>query len=302
MTCHGILPVFKPKGLTSHDVVAKVRRLAGQKKVGHTGTLDPEVEGVLPVCLGQATRIAEYIQAMPKRYRGSFMVGISTDTEDQTGEITAKADSVEKLDHPCVEAIFSRFTGEIEQVPPMYSAVKIKGKKLYELAREGKEIERPSRKVFIYELHLLGIEDTPYPKISFDVLCSKGTYVRTLCVDLGRALGYPAHMTGLVRTQSGPFHLEDCWMLEELAQAAEQQKLGEYLVSPGDALSLWPSLVVGDEDVKRVLDGWELRFSGLPASGSLVRVYSESGRFCALYRVMPGGLAKPEKVFREVEC
>ncbi|MGA9175553.1 MAG: tRNA pseudouridine(55) synthase TruB [Thermoactinomyces sp.] len=301
MTYHGILPVYKPKGVTSHDVVARVRRLTGQKKVGHTGTLDPEVEGVLPVCLGQATRIAEYIQAMPKRYRGSFVVGISTDTEDQTGEIVDKIESVEKLDYAYVEEIFTRFVGEIDQIPPMYSAVKIKGRKLYELAREGKEIERPSRKVNIYELHLLGVENGPFPKIDFDVLCSKGTYVRTLCVDIGRALGYPAHMTSLVRTQSGPFYLDDCHTLEELSWAAQQQKIEEYLVSLGEALSLWPSLVVDDDDANRVLDGWELRLSGPPTSESLVRVYSESGRFCALYRLMPGGSAKPEKVFREVE-
>jgi tRNA pseudouridine55 synthase len=185
----------------------------------------------------------------------------------------------------------------------MYSAVKVNGRRLYELARQGKEVKRPARKVTIYELRLLYLTQEEYPQITFDVLCSKGTYVRTLCVDLGRALGYPAHMASLVRTQSGPFHLEDCFTLHELKRRAEQGTLGECLTSIDEALSGWPSLVVSEEEAKRVLDGWKIELPDPPAGSKdhLVRVYSETGRFCALYRLCPDGFAKPEKVFREVE-
>lgn len=303
MKCHGILPVRKPKGYTSHDIVSIVRRLTKQKKAGHTGTLDPEVEGVLPVCLGQATRLVEYLQDRPKRYQGVLKLGISTETEDQTGKIVEQAEYVGRIEPEQAEAVFSRFVGTIEQVPPMYSAVKIGGRRLYELAREGIEIDRPSRTVHIYELKLRKIAEGVYPEIAFEVLCSKGTYIRTLCVDIGKKLGYPAHMTSLVRTQSGPFRLEDCYTLDELEQISEQNAWQNHLTRLDEGISFMPSLTIGDEDVQKVYDGWKIQ---IPESdkkfreNQLVRVFTSSGIFCAVYRII-ADLAKPEKVFRDVE-
>ncbi len=304
MKCHGILPVRKPKGYTSHDIVSIVRRLTKQKKAGHTGTLDPEVEGVLPVCLGHATRIVEYLQDLPKRYRGILKLGISTETEDQTGKIVEQAEHVAPIGADQAEAVFSSFEGTLEQVPPMYSAVKIGGRRLYELAREGIEIDRPSRTVHIFELKLQGIKEGAYPEIAFEVLCSKGTYIRTLCVDIGKKLGYPAHMASLVRTQSGPFHLEDCFTLDELEQISGQSTWQNYLTRLDEGISFMPSLTVDNEDVQKVYDGWKIQ---IPASdkkfmeNQLVRVYTCSGVFCAVYRIISDDLAKPEKVFRDVE-
>lgn len=303
MTKHGIIPVYKPRGMTSHDVVGKIRRLAGQKRVGHTGTLDPEVEGVLPICLGQATRLVEYIQELPKRYRGSLILGIATDTEDQTGEVIEEVD-VPNISSQAIEEVFTRFLGTIEQVPPMYSAVKVDGKRLYDLARRGVEVERPTRQVTIYQLQCKRVIQGKRPQIDFDVVCSKGTYVRTLCVDIGRALGIPAHMTSLVRTESGPFRTADCFTFSELEHVAEKGSWEEVLTPLDAVLGHFPSVILEDEDAIHALDGWSLQIDfqkGESSHHSLVRVYSESGRFCGLYRLgVP--LAKPEKVFRDVDA
>jgi tRNA pseudouridine55 synthase len=294
---HGVLPILKPKGCTSHDVVNQIRRLTKIKKVGHTGTLDPEVEGVLPICLGQATRIAEYIQDMPKSYRGSLRLGIATDTEDHTGQVIEQK-TVPPISPERIEQVFHQFHGQIEQVPPMYSAVKVGGKRLYELARSGKTVERKSRTVTIYSLSLIRVEKGEFPVIHFDVTCSKGTYVRTLCVQIGQALGLPAHMNSLVRTKSGPFHLEDCYTLDELKTVDWE----EVLIPIDEVLGLYPVCFVSDEMQSRVWEGWTLETDEISTQGSLYRVYSESGRFLALYRQQPSThLLKPEKVFRDVE-
>jgi tRNA pseudouridine55 synthase len=301
VTYHGVIAVFKPKGYTSHDMVAKMRRLTGQKKVGHTGTLDPEVEGVLPICLGQATRIVEYMQMLPKRYRGSMQIGISTDTQDQTGKILAEK-PVRSLDRTAIERAMQQLTGEVEQVPPMYSAVKVQGKKCYEWARQGKEIQRPVRKVVIYAFICTSYTTGEYPIITFEVQCSKGTYIRTLCVALGEHLGYPAHMTSLLRTESGPFRLEDCFTLEALQQIAQQASWSQVLSPLDQVLVSFPSLIVPEEDTRRVLNGRPLQLEmNALSTPSLVKIYSETGIFCALYRVDESGWAKPEKVFRDVE-
>lgn len=296
---HGILPVFKPKGYTSHDVVRYVRRLVGQKRVGHTGTLDPDVEGVLPLCLGQATRLVEYLQDLPKKYQGTLTLGISTDTEDQSGRVLARQ-PVSHLDEAEVSRVFEQMTGEIEQIPPMYSAVRQKGRRLYELARKGQIVERQPRKVQIYQLDLLTIESSTYPQIQFSVCCSKGTYIRTLCVDIGQKLGYPAHMSQLIRTTSGPFHLEDCLTLAELETVAKDDGWNQVLSSLDEGLGHLPSLIVEQSHKHRIWDGWELYSDVKPNRSTLVRVYSEQGEFCALYRLEPTGFAKAEKVFREV--
>jgi tRNA pseudouridine55 synthase len=299
MTLHGIIPVWKPKGLTSHDVVNRIRRLAGQKRVGHTGTLDPEVEGVLPICLGQATRLVEYIQDLPKRYQGTMTVGIATDTEDQTGKIVEKVDNVPNTFS--LDDIVRDFQGIIEQIPPMYSAIKIKGERLYELARKGLITERPSRNVTIYQLDIEQVESDTYPVLAFDVTCSKGTYVRTLCVDIGRSLGYPAHMSNLIRVQSGPFQSADCYTLDELGFAKEEGTFEQTLVAMGEAMCHLPAIVVNQEDGQRVLDGiifeWDETVN--VSASNLVRIFDESGRFCAIYEIHHQDL-RPVKVFRDV--
>ncbi|MCH5586256.1 tRNA pseudouridine(55) synthase TruB [Shimazuella sp. AN120528] len=299
MTLHGIIPVWKPKGLTSHDVVGRIRRLAGQKRVGHTGTLDPEVEGVLPICLGQATRLVEYIQDLPKRYKGTMVLGVSTDTEDQTGTIVEQVEVTTDL-FP-LEKVIDHFQGEIEQVPPMYSAVKIKGERLYELARKGKVIERPSRRVTIYRLDMKQIGSKDYPMFSFDVTCSKGTYVRTLCVDIGKFMGYPAHMNKLIRVQSGPFQIADCYTFDELDTAKDHGSFSDTLVAMDEALCHLPAVVVSQEDGKRVLDGnvfdWDASLDN--SSSTMVRIYDETGRFYAIYEIHHQEL-RPVKVFRDV--
>ncbi|MFC4077877.1 tRNA pseudouridine(55) synthase TruB [Salinithrix halophila] len=297
---HGVIPVRKAPGMTSHDVVSRLRRLAGQKRVGHTGTLDPDVEGVLPVCLGQATRIAEYIQQMPKRYLGTLVLGVSTDTQDASGQLIAQVAKVECSPEE-VDAAFARFTGEIEQVPPMYSAVKVGGRRLYDLAREGKEVERKPRRAIIHSLVRTGFEEGPHPRVNFDVRCSKGTYIRTLCADIGDSLGVPAHMSHLTRVESGPFTLEDSVSLEELEAIAARGNWEDVMAAPGDTLVHFPALLLPDEDYDALMNGgsveWEEAFSLLPG-GRLLRVYTEDGRFCGLYRQVDERTAHPEKVFR----
>uniref|UniRef100_UPI003D1D4481 tRNA pseudouridine(55) synthase TruB n=1 Tax=Kroppenstedtia sanguinis TaxID=1380684 RepID=UPI003D1D4481 len=299
MMLHGVIPVNKPAGLTSHDVVNRLRRLSGQKKVGHTGTLDPAVEGVLPICLGQATRIAEYIQSLPKRYRGTLTLGVATDTEDQTGEVLEEQ-PVGPLEPERIDAVFRKFTGEIEQIPPMYSAVKVEGKRLYEWARQGQQVQRRSRRVTIYSLERTGMEEGEQPRIHFDVRCSKGTYVRSLCVDVGKELGYPAHMSRLIRTESGPFMLEEAFDLDRLEQVANSGEWGSVLTGIGEALRHLPELIVPQSLYTSVMNGRLLHPEQREAlaTGTLFRVSSEEGQFCALYRMKDEGTAKPEKVFR----
>jgi tRNA pseudouridine55 synthase len=301
MTIHGIIPVRKAPGMTSHDVVARIRKLTGQRRVGHTGTLDPDVEGVLPVCLGQATRIVEYVQELPKQYLGTMVLGRSTDTEDASGEVLEDR-PVDRIDPAIVNEVFQRFHGTITQVPPMFSAVRVKGKRLYELAREGKEVKRPSRQVTIYRLRATRIQpEGPYPEVDFDVTCSRGTYVRTLCVDIGKALGYPAHMARLIRVKSGPFVLEDAVTLEELAEVAADGRWDEVLHPIDAVLGHLPAVVVSGRAESGVLNGQPLEcdlVDGCDWEGRLIRVYGDTHGFCGIYRLNDDGVALAEKVFR----
>lgn len=201
----GIINVYKEKGYTSHDVVAIVRKTLNIKKVGHTGTLDPDAEGVLPVCIGQATKLADYIMAERKSYRAEITFGAETTTQDASGEVVEKFD-YEFNEEALREAVKS-FIGKQTQLPPMYSAIKVNGKKLYELAREGKEIERKTRNIEIFDIKIVDI--MPPDRAIIDVDCSKGTYIRSLCSDIGKKLGWGAYMSQLTRTASGNFHIED---------------------------------------------------------------------------------------------
>ncbi|WNQ13777.1 tRNA pseudouridine(55) synthase TruB [Paenibacillus aurantius] len=288
MTLEGVLPVWKPVDFTSHDVVAKVRRMTRIKRIGHTGTLDPKVTGVLPLCIGRATRVVEYIQELPKEYEAELTIGYATDTEDATGAITEQVESVSLTENQVEDAV-KAFVGVIDQVPPMYSAVKVDGRRLYELAREGKEIERKSRKVEIYKLDIILLAlDEPYPRVRFRVLCSKGTYIRTLCADIGKALGYPAVMSALVRTSTGSMTREQCLTLEEIQALAESGRLQERLIPADQAVSYLPKLTLIESDSAKALQGRKLHLTlsheGGAGEAGLYRVYSEKGPFLGIFQ------------------
>lgn len=294
---NGILPLFKPRGMTSHDCIDRLRRLLKFKKIGHTGTLDPEVDGVLPICLGRATKTAQFLTDYPKSYAGLIRLGFATTTEDQTGEIIEKKCVTETLTRATIEAVLSQFSGEIEQTPPMYSAVKVNGRKLYEYAREGLAIERPTRKVTIHKF-LLNSEDVEFrEQIPFLVDCSKGTYVRTLAVDIGKALGYPAHLERLTRVRSGPFTLKDCLSFETIEQAVEENRFTECLSSIAYGLKHMASWVVDDQTAEKIMNGAVLDLPKGFQNGIFV-IYNRTGECLAIYRQHPTkpSLMKPEKV------
>lgn len=297
----GILAVNKPVDFTSHDVVAKVRRILGMKRIGHTGTLDPKVTGVLPLCIGRATRVVEYIQELPKEYEAKLIIGLATDTEDMSGTVTEESDHV-SLEASQVEQVLHTFTGEIEQIPPMYSAVKIDGRRLYDLAREGAVVERKARKVTIHRIDLISMKlQQARPEIEIRVLCSKGTYIRTLCADIGRALGYPAVMADLVRTATGGITLDKCLTLDTIADLVREGHLAEHIIPTDEAIPHLPAVEVSEEAAVHALQGKKLP---LPAAApelehnGLIRLYSASRRFLGIFRVNgTDRVLIPEKVF-----
>lgn len=306
----GVLAVHKPAGFTSHDVVAKVRRLVSMKRIGHTGTLDPAVTGVLPLCLGRSTRIVEYLQEMPKEYVATLRLGVATDTEDMTGTITEQVESVEVSEEQ-VRHVLEQMIGTISQVPPMYSAVKVDGKRLYELAREGKTIERKAREVTIYELEIIDFKAGAHPEVSFRALCSKGTYIRTLCVDIGRALHVPSVMVQLVRTQSAGISLDQCVTFEQIAEAVEQGRLEQHLIKPDQAMSSLPAYTVDASVYKHTLQGKRISIdliqpkdeSDLTSADaktelSVFKLYAPDGIFIGIFRLEPSAKEiVPVKVF-----
>ncbi|MDP5273486.1 tRNA pseudouridine(55) synthase TruB [Chengkuizengella axinellae] len=302
MINEGILPVLKPKGWTSHDVVAKTRRILKIKRIGHTGTLDPEVTGVLPLCIGKATRVVEYIQLLPKEYEVILKLGISTDTEDMTGTVIEQMEQV-KVTKEQLQQTISSFVGEIEQIPPMYSAVKINGKKLYELARKGEEVERKARSVTIHKIDLLQFDlDQKFPEVKFKVLCSKGTYIRTLCVDIGKELNIPATMLSLVRTATGNIQLEDCLTIEEIEKLVEEDELNHKLITIDQSIQHFPSFVLHNQQLQNARFGKKLRFSDLnsvpESKPELIRLYSENLEFIGIYKLDHSNqLVIPNKLF-----
>jgi len=264
MVRDGIININKSQNMTSHDVVKKLRRLLGMKKIGHTGTLDPMATGVLPVCLGSATRITEYLDLDFKEYRCSMMLGKNTDTQDIWGEITEEF-STEGVTEQDIRDAFSVFHGEIDQKPPMYSAVRVEGRRLYEYARAGQEVDVKSRKIFIRNLTVEEV-DMSSLTVTFTVECSKGTYIRTICQDVGIALGTGAVMTSLVRTKSGGFAIEDAVSLEQLEamkEAAGGEEAGDEWIDqvllPVDMpLIHFGRAVVSEELGKKFVDGWHI--------------------------------------------
>jgi tRNA pseudouridine55 synthase len=300
----GILPLFKPAGMTSHDCVFKLRKLLKTKKVGHTGTLDPDVTGVLPVCVGKATKIAEYITDAGKAYEGEVTLGYSTTTEDASGDKIAEKTVNRTITRSEVEQVLQSFSGEIEQTPPMYSAVKVNGKKLYEYARQGIQVERPTRKVNIYSIELLDDRDVfegDNITFKFRVSCSKGTYIRTLAVDIGAKLGYPAHMSSLVRIQSAEFTLDDCFTFEQLETMAGEGTIDTVLHPLESGISYLPKYRINDTVAEKVKNGALLEIPPqLKEIEGPIVVETEDGMALAIYRKHPAklGMMKPDKVLR----
>ncbi|MFC0418855.1 tRNA pseudouridine(55) synthase TruB [Cytobacillus solani] len=300
----GILPLLKPKGLTSHDCVFKLRKILKMKRIGHTGTLDPDVTGVLPICLGRATKVAEYITDAGKSYEGEVTIGFSTTTEDASGDIVEKIKVKESFSREKILAVLETLTGEITQTPPMYSAVKVNGKRLYEYARQGIEIERPSRSVMIYSIELLD-ERTTFTgdpiRFRFRVSCSKGTYIRTLAVMIGDELGLPAHMSELVRIQSASFAISDCLSLEDIEREVETGTLSEKIYPLETALSHLPKYRINDTVAKKVKNGAVLNIpEQLKDTKGPIVLETGEGMALAIYEHHPQkqGVMKPAKVLR----
>ncbi|MBY0222016.1 tRNA pseudouridine(55) synthase TruB [Sporosarcina aquimarina] len=297
---NGILPLWKEKGMTSHDCVFKLRKILRTKKVGHTGTLDPEVEGVLPICIGKATKVASYVTDAGKEYIAKVSIGRSTETEDAQGDTVTSDDTYKEFSRSQILEALEKLTGEIIQIPPMYSAVKVNGKRLYEYARKGQEVERPARKVLIEQIELLNEGDTfcgEEVTFSIRVRCGKGTYIRTLAVQIGEQLGFPAHMESLVRTVSGNFQQAQCKTLSEVAELMEEGNIDSILRPIEEVLTDFPRVEIAPDLLEKIQNG-----QVLPADTLLITYPSISmtheGRVLAIYQNHPTkpGLMKPEKM------
>lgn len=299
---HGVLNINKPSGPTSHDVVASIRRVTGVKRVGHAGTLDPLASGVLLVCLGQATRIVEYLVEWPKSYRATAVFGVETDTEDSTGNVVRET-SAAHVTSDLIESALPRFVGRIWQVPPMASAVHHEGKRLYELAHKGKIVQREAREVEVHSMTLLDFKPGDRPTAVLDVNCSKGTYVRTLCADIGSALDCGGHMSALVRTGIGRFRVEDSVSLDKVEALKADGRLDEAVHPIDDVLSDMPAVELTAEQAERASHGTEIpavQMPDLPAVGSPVRLHNPNGRLLGIgiVRIHHGDvMLKPDKMF-----
>lgn len=301
---NGIINVYKEKGYTSFDVVAKLRGILKQKKIGHTGTLDPDAVGVLPVCLGSATKLCDMLTDKKKEYIAELVLGKETDTQDITGHIL-KETEVTCSEEEAVNAILS-FIGDYDQLPPMYSAIKVDGKRLYELARQGKEVQRKTRPVTFYEIEILKME---FPFVRIRVLCSKGTYIRTLCHDIGQKLGCGAVMTSLERTRSGQFTKENAYTLEQIEKIRDEGSLDSIIIPVDSVFSELPRLIVTGEIQNKILNGnliyinecKKLGLSDCFSEGNKIRVYKENDNTCNFIAVYQYNKEKkgmvPDKMF-----
>ena len=283
---NGIIEINKPPGRTSHDMVSFVRKLTGIKKVGHTGTLDPMATGVLPICIGKATKAADMLTDSDKEYRAQMVLGAITDTQDSSGKILERSPVC--VTEEQIKETISCFIGEISQIPPMFSAIKKDGKKLYELARQGISIEREARQVKIYDIKITEI-DLESETVTIDVRCSKGTYIRTLCEDIGKKLGCGAYMNSLIRTKSAGFALADSFTKEELEKMKEQDTLKNALLPLDRIFKDYDRIELDEISAKKVKNGMRIRYNAAK-SGKLYRIYDEKGAFLCISECKNGEL------------
>lgn len=301
---NGIVNIYKEKGYTSHDVVAVLRKVVGQKKIGHTGTLDPDATGVLPVCLGRATKVCELLTDHDKTYEALLLLGKTTDTQDISGEVLEERDPGDLTEEE-VRSFIESFIGEYDQIPPMYSALKVNGKKLYELAREGKTVERKSRKVQIHGIRILEMN---LPHVRMEVDCSKGTYIRTLCHDIGEKLQVGGCMEELERTKVGRFLKEDAVTLDEVRQKMEQGEGAELFTPLDQIFAELPAVTVTDAKAWMSYNGNDLPERFLLekeewTDGQEVRVYDSRKNFIGLYQYRaPKKLFHIKKMFLDPEA
>lgn len=299
---NGIINIYKEAGYTSHDVVAKLRGIVRQRKIGHTGTLDPDATGVLPVCLGNATKLCDMLTDKSKEYEACMLLGVTTDTQDMSGTVLTES-TVQCTEQEVKDAVLS-FVGGYDQIPPMYSALKVNGKKLYELARKGIEVERQARRV---EIPSIDIIECNLPEIRFRVSCSKGTYIRALCADIGDKLGCGATMKSLVRTRVGVFVLEEAWKLSDIEKMVAEGTLLEHITASDQVFMECPKVVVKPEFDKILANGNKLninqvRFEKEQAlrDGEILRVYDSRDIFTGVYTyVATERCLKPYKMFFE---
>ncbi len=290
----GALVVDKPTGMTSHDVVQAVRNGTGIRRAGHTGTLDPRASGVLVVLLGPAVRLSEFISASDKRYQAIVRLGASTDTFDADGKFTRKSEAPVDVTESQFEEALKKFVGHIEQTPPPYSAVKVQGRKAYEMAREGEEVDLAPRTIDVYHLEVL--EWAP-PEVVIDVHCSSGTYVRSLANDLGNMLGCGGYLVGLRRTKSGRFSLRDATPLRKLQEAFRAGNWSQYLIPAAEALGDWPAIELEPEQVDAIKHGHRVP-AAEDAKPGMVRAVSMAGELVALMELDEEARQwKPKKVF-----
>lgn len=298
----GVINVYKEPGYTSHDVVARLRGILKQKKIGHMGTLDPNAVGVLPVCLGKATKLCDILSEKDKTYSATLLLGTETNTQDTTGEIIRQASDEElsKLKEEKVFEVIKSYIGDYEQIPPMFSAIKIQGQKLYDLARKGEVIERPARHCKILDITVTKID---LPRVDMHVTCSKGTYIRTLCHDIGKDLGVGGCMEKLIRTNVERFDLKNSISLAEIEECRDNGTLDNYIVPVDEMLDMYSKCVVSEEADKLVYNGniFTSRNTLLKMThidGQIVRVYTYDGKFIGLYMYKADKqMYKPLKIF-----
>ena len=298
---NGVIVVNKPEGFTSHDVVAKLRGICKTRRIGHTGTLDPDAEGVLPVCIGRATKLCERLTDKQKEYRAVMRLGVVTDTQDMSGAVLSEAPVEASADE--VSRVINSFVGEYDQIPPMYSALKVNGKKLYELARAGQVVEREARRV---EILYINIEEIDLPVVTMTVGCSKGTYIRTLCHDIGQTLGCGAAMESLLRTKSGQFSLENSLKLSQVQEIVDGGHLADILLPPDRLFEQNERAVVKEMGERLLFNGNPMPITMLDvekeaeafADGEGLRIYDRTGNFIGYYRYQRSRqLFKPEILF-----
>ncbi len=301
---HGVLNVSKPAGWTSHDVVDKVRRLLQVRKVGHAGTLDPEAVGVLPILLGKGTRLSAFLLHWDKEYEAVLHLGQETTTQDATGAIVREC-PVQGFRPETIHEAVAQFCGEQQQVPPMYSAVKIGGQPLYKAARAGKTVERQARPVTIYHIEVRALA---LPYVTLRVRCSKGTYIRTLCADIGRVLGVGGHLSHLTRSRVGPFHLDQAWPLDAIGRVDDLFERPGVFLSLDEALADLPAVVIEPAMVEKVLNGMPISDAALWSEDhretsveTLIRVKDEMGRLLALGKWAPSTMDVPKHELRMVK-